>query len=127
MRDKRWDFYKGLLIFSVVLGHTITALKAGASEPVWVLIFIRTFDMPMFAFVTGVFLRKSCNKRSFYENIINKVCTLLIPIILWNWILNLMLGDFCLNTGRFWFLWSIFYVCCIVILIDVTKNRSILK
>lgn len=127
MREKRWDFYKGMLMFSVVVGHTITALKAGASEPVWVLIFIRTFDMPMFAFVTGVFLRKSCNKHLFYENILNKVGTILLPIILWNWILNLLTGNFSLSIGQFWFLWSIFYVCCIVILIDVAKKRRLLQ
>ena len=47
-------------MFSVVLGDTINALKAGASEPVWILFFIRTFDMSIFALVTDAFLRKSC-------------------------------------------------------------------
>ena len=34
MKDERWDFYKGLLMFSVVLGHTVTALLAGGSDTV---------------------------------------------------------------------------------------------
>ena len=28
-RNAKWDFYKGMLIWGVVIGHMITALKAG--------------------------------------------------------------------------------------------------
>lgn len=128
MRDERWDFYKGILMFCIVTGHTITVLKAGVQDPVWLLIFIRTFDVPMFAFITGVFLKKSCNKHSWRENILNKIGSILVPIIIWNWIFNLLLGHPSISVKRFWFLWSIFFCCCIIILIDaIAKQRKVLR
>lgn len=36
-RNAKWDFYRGLLIWGVVIGHTITALKSGDSSYVWLL------------------------------------------------------------------------------------------
>ncbi len=71
-----------------------------------------------------MFLQKSCNKRPFAENLLNKVGTILFPIILWNWILNVATGSLSLSIDRLWFLWSIFFVCCIVILIDVIAKKK---
>lgn len=127
-REERWDFYKGLLMFSVILGHSITALKAGADVRVWLTLFIRTFDMPMFAFISGYFLRKSCNRHDVHINILNKIGSILFPVILWNWIFNFASGSIRFGIGRFWFLWSIFFISCIVICIDfVGKKLEILK
>lgn len=127
-RVNRWDFYKGLLMLSVVWGHTITALKAGALDSMGILVFLRTFDMPMFAFITGYFLKKSCEKRSWHENIINKIGVILCPVIIWNLLYNVLVGSLSLNVGRFWFLWSIFFVSCIVIIIDsALKGHNYLK
>ena len=55
-RNAKWDFYRGLLIWGVVIGHTITALKSGDSSYVWLHTFLRMYDMPMFAFISGYFI-----------------------------------------------------------------------
>ncbi len=128
MREERWDFYKGFLIFSVIWGHCINALRAGEFYSVWIHIFLRSFDMPMFAFISGVFLRKSCQKRSCVENLLNKIGTILLPVVLWNIIYNLIGGKPGFYIGRFWFLWSIFFVSCVIILIDTFfKNYKLIQ
>ena len=58
-RNAKWDFYKGMLIWGVVIGHMITALKAGGDCYVWLHTFLRTYDMPMFAFISGYFIYNS--------------------------------------------------------------------
>ncbi len=117
-RDYRWDFYKGILIFGVILGHTITAFKCGSTVSSWLAVFLRTYDMPMFAFVTGYFLYKSCKRRKAHLNILNKITSILFPIVLWNLIFNLASLNLSFSIGRFWFLWSIFYVSVIIIAVD---------
>lgn len=124
-RDNRYDFCRCVLVFSVVLGHTITALQAGGGTDVIGLhVFIRTFDMPMFAFISGYFLYSSCRKRDWKENIINKLTTILFPLILWLFIYNLIEGTFMI--GRFWFLWSILMCNCLIIVTDsLFQNRIV--
>lgn len=63
-------------MIGVVLGHSITALKAGSNCDVRMHVFIRTYDMPFFAFISGVFLRKSCEKHNTFENVFNKVTSI---------------------------------------------------
>ena len=67
-RILQYDLYKGLLMFSVILGHTFTAISVNS----YLHIFIRSFDMPFFAFISGYFLRKSCKKREWYKNLKKK-------------------------------------------------------
>ena len=117
MREERWDFYKGFLIFSVIWGHCINALRAGEFYSVWIHIFLRSFDMPMFAFISGVFLRKSCQKRSCVENLLNKIGTILLPVVLWNIIYNLIGGKPGFYIGRGLFFLCKFFFCCVFFLI----------
>ena len=58
-RNAKYDFYRGLLMLGVVWGHTITALRYGIGGSSGLLHFFRTYDMPMFAFISGYFLNKS--------------------------------------------------------------------
>ena len=122
-RDGRWDFYKGLLMFSVILGHTITALKNGIEMPTWITVFIRTFDMPAFAFISGFFIHKSCGKHNLAINLLNKVTSILFPVVLWNGLKNLYFGVPFFSTGGLWFLWSIFCVSCIIICIHFAGKK----
>ena len=117
-RDDRYDFYKGLLMFSVVFGHVITALANGISIPSGIHVFVRTFDMPAFAFISGFFLRKSCRKHPFHVGVLNKIGSILFPAFLWSGIINILLGDKFFSIGRLWFLWSIFFVSCVILIID---------
>ena len=123
VRDNKWDFYKAFLIYCVILGHIITALKSGDNSLIRLHLFIRTFDMPMFALISGYFLRKSCNRNQLHINVLNKICGILLPIIIWTWIYNFLGGHIDLSIGRFWFLWSIFFTSLIVILIDYVYKK----
>ena len=127
VRDNRWDFYKGLLIFGVILGHVITAYKCGSEVSSWLAVFLRTYDMPFFAFVTGFFLNKSCQKRKAHLNVLNKITSILFPIILWTIIFNFINLQFSFHLGRFWFLWSIWCVSVIIIVIDSLTSNNIIK
>ncbi len=118
--NNEWDFYKGLLMFGVILGHCINAYKADSVVSSWVSVFIRSYDMPMFAFVSGIFLQKSCRKYSVWQNILNKITSIMCPILLWNLLDNLFLRHIAWYklTGGFWFLWSILIVSIFIILVD---------
>ena len=121
-RDSGFDFYKGLLILGVVLGHAATALKADSSVSAPIVLFLRTYDMPFFAFISGYFLRSSCQKRGMWENLCNKCTSILLPVLVWSAAYSLILRN-PLTTIRFWFLWSVFGCSVFLILADgVTKK-----
>ena len=122
MRKDNWDFYKGLLMFSVVFGHTITALVSGANVSIWLYKFLRTFDMPMFAWISGYYLKISCKNYSVTSNLLNKVGTILFPAVLWSGIINLLMRTPFFQQGRIWFLWSIFFVSVIIIFVDFFRR-----
>ena len=113
MRNEKMDFYKGMLIIGVILGHTVTALKADAQINIWMCTFLRTFDMPMFAFITGLFLNQSMKKHTSLENLKSKSCHILWPVLLWTVLVNLLTHN--LNL-YYWYLWSIF-VCCVLMIL----------
>lgn len=128
MRDDRWDFYKSMLILSVVTGHLITVFKCGSTVSSYFLVFIRTYDMPMFALISGYFLKQSCLRNTCMNNLLNKVSTILFPVIVWNVIFNLITGNSLFTVTRFWFLWSIFFVSVTMIVIDyLFKNFPTVK
>ena len=120
-RDNRYDFFKGMLMIGVVLGHVLTALQGGEGKTYWIHEFVRTYDMPMFAFISGVFLKKSCEKRSVGRNILNKISSMLFPAVLWGEIYSL-LGGRIIPSIALWFLFSLFFSSVIVIIIDKVKN-----
>lgn len=84
MRDKRIDFYKGMLMWCVVYGHVINAILCGESHrPVWMHTFVRTFDLPFFMILSGCFLRKSLGRRGAFEVLANRMSMILAPIVVW--------------------------------------------
>lgn len=86
--------------------------------------FIRTYDMPMFAFISGYFLKKSCDKHGLAENVLKKIDGILLPALLWELFFNLVGGEIKVSANRFWFLYSIFSVSLIVIVIDALAKKS---
>ena len=121
-RDEIYDFFKGMLMIGVVLGHVLSALQGGEGKTYWIHEFVRTYDMPMFAFISGFFLKRSCAKRSALQNCLNKVCTILFPALIWGEIYSLLGGRFIPSLGP-WFLYSMFASSIIVIVIDLIKNE----
>ena len=79
-RDNRIDFIKGMLMWCAVYGHTVDALIAGNHAPVWLHVFVRTFDLPFFMILSGYFLKKSLSKRSAWEVAVNRVSMIFLPI-----------------------------------------------
>ena len=54
IRDKKYDYIKGLLIFSVVLGHVLVPVRSALfndfkTDPLFMGIY--SFHMPLFAFL----------------------------------------------------------------------------
>ena len=122
-RDERLDFCKGMLIIGVILGHVYNAFQAGAGHSFFIHEFVRTYDMPMFAFISGILLRKSCSKRNSIQNIKGKTLNILLPALLWNWIFSLLSGHIIPEIGGgLWFLYSLFCSSIIIIVIDKINN-----
>lgn len=116
-RNTYIDILKGLLMLSVVFGHTATALKAGThfscgSYPY--IPYLRPFDMPLFMAIAGYFFYFSCCKRTWQEILTNRITMILIPCVVWCWggqMVRLGVYHHCLSLswlpGGLWFLWSL--------------------
>lgn len=131
-RNARMDYFNGFLMLGVILGHAITALKAGSAGDVAIHTFVRTYDMPFFILISGLFLSKSVDKYVWWKNILNKAAAILIPLILWrsifyacnvvigfvlNGSLNISIGAFVGYLSGSWFLWAAFICAMIMICI----------
>ena len=113
MRDKRADFIKGMLMCCVIYGHTINALLGGTPHsPIWLHVFVRTFDMPFFMILSGYFLKRSLEKRSAMDVALNRLSMIVVPIAIW----TLLRGHINIFT-MYYFLWAVMVsgVICIII------------
>ena len=116
-------------MFGVILGHTFTSICVNS----YLHIFIRSFDIPFFALISGYFLQKSCQKRVWYKNFLKKLTETLIPIIVWSIIYNITtriieIKQSLWDITHFWFLWSILACSCLVIIIDgIFQKHTLLK
>ena len=141
-RNKKMDFFKGILMLGVIFGHLATAYKAGAvTDTIWPVVFVRTYDMPLFMLISGIFLRKTADKYVWWKNIVNKITTILVPLVLWQTLffafkkcIALVRGTFTISlkeyvlslTGALWFLWSALACTIIVIIVNqITKNEAV--
>jgi len=124
-RNGEYDFIRGVLMFGVTLGHVLTALLYSSDLNPWFYVFIRSYDMPMFAMISGMFLRSSLSRKKWGDVLVNKITTILIPAILWELIFGVIKRDIRFGTSC-WFLYAIFFSSIIIILIDgLLKNKHI--
>ena len=100
MRNGKLDFFKGLLIWSVVLGHTLNALCPAENV---LHLFLRTFDLPMFMYISGYLLKGSLVRHDWKQLILNKFTNIVVPALIWMCI-SLLFGDKCF----YYFLWAVF-------------------
>lgn len=144
-RNDRMDYFKGLLMLGVIWGHTITALKSGTDLNVYVHVFVRTYDMPFFMLISGLFLAKSVDKYVPWKNILNKISSIMIPLVVWNGIFYILQCVIFLFMGKglfsfkgllvsftgSWFLWSALACSCLMIAIcgmfKKTQTRAIIS
>ena len=125
-RDNRFDFYKGVLIFGVVYGHMLAALQDSAG-PYAIHRFIRTYDMPMFSFISGFFLYTSLLRNTLKTNILNKIGGILLPSLLWEYVPCFLTGRFHIVPSGFWFTYSLFSCLLIVIVIESLLKHFLIK
>jgi len=138
-RNERMDYFKGLLMLGVILGHAISALKPNISQSISIHVFIRTYDMPFFILISGLFLSKSIDKYIPWKNLLNKFSSIMFPTIIWGIIIGIFKSiiSFLLNkqpisiinvlygtiTGN-WFLWSALACSCIMIVICAIFKKN---
>lgn len=78
-RIYKWDNVKALLIFLVVLGHFVTQYTGSSELCRSLFIFIYSFHMPAFIFVSGLFAKSSLKNNTIK---INRIITFLILYVL---------------------------------------------
>jgi len=119
MRDGKLDFYKGLLIWSVVLGHTLNALTPAENV---LHSLLRTFDLPMFMYISGYLLRGSIARHDWKQLILNKFTNIVVPALIWMCI-SLLFGDKCF----YYFLWAVFVSSLIVCICEKISSTPIMS
>ena len=130
---KIWvDYAKAVGIILVVYGHVARGVfNAGIpfSEPVFRIVdsVVYTFHMPLFFFLSGLFLIRSLEKRGSHGLLENKVSTIVYPFILWSLIqgfTEVFLSDYTNGQvaysnvfsmlwaprAHFWFLYALFLI-----------------
>lgn len=113
MRDKRIDFYKGMLMLCVVYGHAINSFLGPVQHSQLALhAFVRTFDLPFFMMLSGYFLKRSLERRSALNVALNRVSMILFPVAVW----TLLSGHVAVHR-MYYFLWAVFAsgMICIVV------------
>lgn len=89
VRDKSFDVIKGILIYLVVLGHSIHLEFNDSSWNNSLFAFIYSFHMPLFIFISGYFLKSSLRKQ-FCEMAISKIQRLIIPTVIYTFIIVIL-------------------------------------
>lgn len=128
MRERTWDYARGIAIVLVVFGHVTRGLYAAGYVPPnhWLLVAdysIYTFHMPIFFLLAGMNARSAIGKEGFLRS---KVTTILYPYLLWSLLQgsvqiamsgttnqplhlsNLAPAILWAPLGQFWFLYALF-------------------
>ena len=122
-RNLRIDFYKGMLIWGVIWGHTITALLNGDINDIGIHRIFRTYDMPFFMVISGLFFSLSTQKYNLGKLLLNKITTLACPALLW----SLVFFPKQSPIGSYYFLWAVFWSSCVVGVINSLSNNRIIQ
>lgn len=106
-----------MLMIGVIWGHTINAFHL-SDYTCWIHLFFRTYDMPFFMLMSGAFLARSVQKYDLGKLFLNKVTTLLFPVVVWSLIRN---QDFSLDS--YYFIPAVFYSSFFVIFANIISNK----
>ena len=118
MRDGKLDFFKCYLILSVVLGHCLNIFCTVENG---LHCLLRTFDLPMFMYISGYLLKGSIERYDWKQLILNKITTIIFPAVIWM-LVSLLCGDRCF----YYFLWAIFASSAIVTITHICfKNKTL--
>lgn len=138
-RNELIDVIKGVAIILVVMGHCIQYgsgydwMTSGVFFDNYLFKTIYSFHMPLFMLVSGYLFWYSIEKRVLWDNIKQRIISIILPICTWSFLSNLVLlykqgatlefipymKQYIRYTiGEFWFLWAIFYCSLVVILVN---------
>ena len=114
-RNTYLDFVKFVLIYLVILGHTIQMFGHRSELSVWFDTLFNTiysFHMPLFIAISGYFTYFSLNKRSAFAFIKNRILSILVPVFSWAILIIVIQCIIDKNIPKdiewFWFLLSVF-------------------
>lgn len=129
-RNNKIDLLKGVSIFLVVWGHAIQYANNGEFDfflnPIF--IFIYTFHMPLFMFISGFLFLHSVSNKKCSDVIIKRIKQLVVPIVAWStmyYIFTQVLTRQSISIidliksyiGSFWFLFVLFVLSLLVTLV----------
>lgn len=140
------DFAKFFGICLVVFGHVIRGLFNAGVLPrteFWIQVDagIYLFHMPLFFFLSGLFLLRTLEQRTFSNLLKKNALTLLIPLVAWSYFqfsIQYLAGD-AANVKKtildvvtapfppkeqFWFLWTLFSISGLMSLVFYLYRRS---
>lgn len=81
-RDSFYDEVRGFAILLVVFGHSIQSLVPDfQTDPLFLGIYI--FHMPLFAFLSGMFFTRSCERHAPLELLSRRFVQLMVPCLSW--------------------------------------------
>ncbi len=139
------DYAKGIGIILVVYGHVIRGLEnSGISVPYFHELdtIVYSFHMPLFFFISGMFVQQSLDNRGSKGVVLSKIDTLVYPYIIWSLCQGMI--EVALSTytngnatlvevlslwdprAQFWFLYVLFTTFCITCLIYYYTKKGLL-
>lgn len=123
-----WDNLKFLLIIFVVIGHYTQQFRTDNETLQRIYVFIYSFHMPIFIFVTGLFSKKAVDKKNIKKVLPYLTCFFATTLILF--ITKALLGwapvfELFSPSGISWYLMSMFFMFLITMLIKDYKPQYI--
>ena len=123
-----WDNLKFLLIIFVVIGHYTQQFRADNETLQRIYVFIYSFHMPIFIFVTGLFSKKAVDEKNIKKALPYLTCFFTTTLILF--ITKALLGwapvfELFSPSGISWYLMSMFFMFLITMLIKDYKPQYI--
>ena len=123
-----WDNLKFLLIIFVVIGHYTQQFRADNEILQRIYVFIYSFHMPIFIFVTGLFSKKAVDEKNIKKVLPYLTCFFATTLILF--ITRALLGwapvfELFSPSGISWYLMSMFFMFLITMLIKDYKPKYI--
>ena len=85
-RNMLADVVKGILIFCVLYGHSVTMINS-LRDVSWVdsvvNVFVTAFEMPLFILVSGYFLAFSLKKKAYKTVLWKRIISIALPLAIW--------------------------------------------
>lgn len=117
-RNVEYDILKGILIVLVVVGHALQSCFDTPTVYHPLFVFIYTFHMPLFVFVSGYFF-SSCLKYDFKTLIEKKTMRLIVPMFFYSTILLVLFvtSSSPKTLGKFYEVYvTYWYLICVYVL-----------